>query len=618
MPSFGFGLTLPKQIAECFASFTPPVAEPCMSMLEKPTHRAPYSDNAQEFLPIPPSLDTLHGQPPIFDHSPGHPSASVDLISFSDQDTFRNEYECDNISEDFFDPLVMPLQLQHQLQQIQQPATIPAMLYPGLGANWDETRPLAYEDVVHENSFDSSIFLGQHRSHLLIDHNSDHSYKSQSPDSEEKYNEQNSKPTPRRPFRNHHDRQQTAETRKLTACIRCRMQRIRCIVDPENPTGVCLTCKKVLRPKLCKGPCLRYKLTDVRLFREGPLATGFEYSHRWPSLKMENITAWASPEIKTICITQDYGNESGMKFKVREFIPMEGDTLVRWWFDGKSKKSVPVSNYAIVDMDAALRAFKQYIISDGPEFFKDVLRNSDRLLWSTYTETIRASKIAKTGAEKQLLQMVLQLWVTVRMMAKSCRISGPETLGMSSDMIDKTSPMHGKIPTPPVLDVQTETIITQQLQIPLRTKVLELLQQLTLAQKPSNWFCIYLCTFVLLHNCSLLTTHDMGYAIKKGLKRKHARLDMVQELHSGANVLLAHFHYSCKTFRPFDLDWKAEETTSMAELDNDQVSFVRQTASYVKFNELRFQQILEKGAYDDEHFFIAQLYESDWKPKTTI
>ena len=38
VPSFGFGLTLPKQIAECFASFTPPVPEPCMSMLEKATH----------------------------------------------------------------------------------------------------------------------------------------------------------------------------------------------------------------------------------------------------------------------------------------------------------------------------------------------------------------------------------------------------------------------------------------------------------------------------------------------------------------------------------------------------------------------------------------------------
>lgn len=104
------------------------------------------------------------------------------------------------------------------------------------------------------------------------------------------------------------------------------------------------------------------------------------------------------------------------------------------------------------------------------------------------------------------------------MMAKSCRISGTETLGMPSNLIDRTSPMHGTIPTPPVLDVQTEIILTQKLQIPLRAKVLDLLQQLTLAQKPSNWFSIYLCTFVLLHNCSLLTAHDMQYAIKKGLK----------------------------------------------------------------------------------------------------
>lgn len=86
-----------------------------------------------------------------------------------------------------------------------------------------------------------------------------------------------------------------------------------------------MTCKKVLKPKLYKRSCLRYKLTDVRLFREGSLATGFEYSHRWPILKMENITARPSAEVKTICVTQDYGNESGMKFKVRKFIPMDGD-----------------------------------------------------------------------------------------------------------------------------------------------------------------------------------------------------------------------------------------------------------------------------------------------------
>ena len=59
---------------------------------------------------------------------------------------------------------------------------------------------------------------------------------------------------------------------------------------------------------------------------------------------------------------------------------------------------------------------------------------------------------------------------------------------------------------------------------------------------------------------------------------------MIQELHSGANVLLAHFHYYYKTFRSFSLDWNSEETTSMAALDTDQVCFIRRTASHVKFN----------------------------------
>jgi hypothetical protein len=78
--------------------------------------------------------------------------------------------------------------------------------------------------------------------------------------------------------------------------------------------------------------------------------------------------------------------------------------------------------------------------------------------------------------------------------------------------------MHGKIPVPPVLSAQVSFIVVEKLQIPLRTRILDLLQKLTLAQKPSNWFCIYLCTFILLHNCSLLTDHDMGYARKHGLK----------------------------------------------------------------------------------------------------
>lgn len=67
-------------------------------------------------------------------------------------------------------------------------------------------------------------------------------------------------------------------------------------------------------------------------------------------------------------------------------------------------------------------------------------------------------------------------------------------------------------------------------------------------------------------------------------KSRHARPDMVKELHLGANVLLAHFHYGCKGYHPFDLDWNPELSTSMASLDDEQIRIIRQTAHCVDYN----------------------------------
>lgn len=54
----------------------------------------------------------------------------------------------------------------------------------------------------------------------------------------------------------------------------------------------------------------------------------------------------------------------------------------------------------------------------------------------------------------------------------------------------------------------------------------------------------------------------------------------------GANVLLAHFHYSCKGYRVFEEGWKVEETMSMAELNAEQAQFIQKTAAYVKANSM--------------------------------
>jgi hypothetical protein len=125
----------------------------------------------------------------------------------------------------------------------------------------------------------------------------------------------------------------------------------------------------------------------------------------------------------------------------------------------------------------------------------------------------------QTEPERALLKMVLRLWVAGRFICRSERICGSDTLGLSSDLIDDTNPwLHGKIPIPPVMGAQIDLIVTSRILNPLRAVMLEKLQKIVQENKPQNWFCIYLCIFVLLHNCALVTQQDTAYAKKHGLE----------------------------------------------------------------------------------------------------
>lgn len=116
--------------------------------------------------------------------------------------------------------------------------------------------------------------------------------------------------------------------------------------------------------------------------------------------------------------------------------------------------------------------------------------------------------------EAKLLKMVLRLWTAVRITTRSIRICGEDTLDMPRDILDETSPLHGEIPVPPVLGTQIELILIEGIQKPLRKEVLHQLQRLISLNKPNTWFTLYLCTFILLHNCSMVTKYDTGYAKK--------------------------------------------------------------------------------------------------------
>jgi hypothetical protein len=113
---------------------------------------------------------------------------------------------------------------------------------------------------------------------------------------------------------------------------------------------------------------------------------------------------------------------------------------------------------------------------------------------------------------------VLRLWVAVRTGSRSERICGEETLGMEPQLEDDACSNFGTILLPPVMTAQLQVVVVTTVLQPLKQTVLERLQNLIHANKPRSWFTIYLCIFILLHSCALLTNADSKKAKKQGLQ----------------------------------------------------------------------------------------------------
>ncbi|GKT48342.1 SCF E3 ubiquitin ligase complex F-box protein grrA [Colletotrichum spaethianum] len=325
----------------------------------------------------------------------------------------------------------------------------------------------------------------------------------------------------RGPFKDQKAREETAATRKHGSCIRCKMQRVR---------GPCVGCKPKSsnnhHKQLFRQPCVRRKITECNFFKRGQ-APGYEWTRRWGNGIVDNINNWASSEVKTIRLWEGYTPvEMCVQLHVREFIPQPGDKLERTWVAKGVKKSVAIPTYAITNLDEAQTAYEDYIKRGVVSCFKSVIESvmgvrmgvQDQLIYTTYLKAWELSQSASTPPEERdLLLQTLELWMAVRLTTKSIEIVGDETLGMSRDILDSSSPQHGSIPLPPVMGAQLDLVLIQHIQARLRREMLEKLQKMTLQNKQKTWLTTYLVTFILLHNIALVTDHDASYAQKHGM-----------------------------------------------------------------------------------------------------
>jgi len=89
---------------------------------------------------------------------------------------------------------------------------------------------------------------------------------------------------------------------------------------------------------------------------------------------------------------------------------------------------------------------------------------------------------------------------------------------MEPETTDRSYPLFGKVPLPPVMIQQLDMVLTLGFLQPLRKKVLEDFQKIVLANKPKSWMTIYLITFMSLYSCARLTAENYHNARKHGLK----------------------------------------------------------------------------------------------------
>ncbi|KAK0615151.1 hypothetical protein B0T17DRAFT_498062 [Bombardia bombarda] len=416
----------------------------------------------------------------------------------------------------------------------------------------------------------------------------------------------------------------TALTRILKSCIRCRMNRGRCNPDPEEPNGPCLTCKGITGPTLSKMPCYRYIVTDASLYREQKAPYQL-FTKRWQSMDIVDIPAsgWASPDIRTIEVANYVG--ASFRIHVKEFIPVEGDILEEVWMTSHGMQKVPIPRYAVADMQQTADEMKGFIERNVSNFINMTVGDLDQLLWETYNMAFRHLGNAQvccehTLEERNLLCNTFRLWVTCRLISNSVHICSEEKLGGQPIYAPGTS-QHGKVSMPLIMTAQFECINYTAFLRPWSKAILKQLNELVLAKKREYWLTIYFTMFVLLHSCAMITRRDAEFARQFDMKNQYANPESIRAHHSGVQTMLAHFHYINKGVIPFSLphtEAGKQELAKAANLTDEQVKFVWKTSDMT--NEPRraayMKYIRERDEVGDDLYWVSMLYDKDWKPRS--
>ncbi|PNH44716.1 hypothetical protein VD0004_g3030 [Verticillium dahliae] len=412
-------------------------------------------------------------------------------------------------------------------------------------------------------------------------------------------------------------RKQTADTRRRKACVRCRTQRIRCVENPKDPHGDCMTClsvdttsRKTTRPV----HCMRSKLTDIILYRP---AGSLNYTQRWDGSRVTDVNDWDGPLIQHIDMMQDICPVGfPIRLEVRKFHPREGDRVHREWYTASKARRHEIAPYALANLSKTVQYFKDYVSEHAEKAWRQYWKRKgqDDIISRHYSEAMaHTHSLHLPPQERELLENVFKLWFATQITLGSSWISSEDKLGIMPET-DPAYPQPNKAPTPKMVVAQFDRLNPIYVLRQLRAKVLKGLEKLTQSPRRESFFTVYMTIYILLHVVTLTCQDRHDYARRHNNRLRYDMPPFIENLQHGAVLMLCHWDYYKGRSNA-----KGEDKALTLEeiLENGGVSPSQRTL--ILDSERRVTQLKAEGKimtedYENPYFWISQMFDKSWSP----
>ncbi|KAI0392828.1 hypothetical protein F5Y17DRAFT_434865 [Xylariaceae sp. FL0594] len=350
------------------------------------------------------------------------------------------------------------------------------------------------------------------------------------------------------------EREETSKTRKRKACIRCRMQKIRCIADPYQPdTECCVSCRKVLvletKKVIHRIPCLRWNLNDVVLFRVG----GLGFTKRWAGVCVEDIEArdWVDDRIITIKIRVSKLPCEPMEVRVRRFRPNSTDVQFRFERDQETSEPVVITipAYALADVNYTSSQYQRYVSENAEKSIQQLATDLTvpTLVRDTFNAALEhARKVSSESFTKEkvnaarLFRNYFRFWVAARFTLGSAYVVD------GSEYLEETAPglsQSGKQFVSRMITAQFDSIGNKYVLPKYKKEVLDDLWATMQKKSQETFFTFYLMVFMMLHEVAVACQDRRRRAKEQGLTTYYDLEEATAQIKHAADNILGHWHY---------------------------------------------------------------------------